>query len=519
MESSAEVDCTVLAGDSGSAKGQAGGDVDKKDRHGDNKDNFGGSSKDNFGGSSRGSIGGSSKGSSEVSGEQVVVKEQVKAVVGDLENVLGELKTVVGDLRVLVNQIDVVTSKIDEEYGAEVRTSMEVCKVDKRRRSASILETGTPKREVPAFVRHSLSQPFDVLRPNKDWIFHAPALDFASKMSDSPRHSNSSSAAVRSKKEEQYVCHAHNVANTKIDTIYGTPKKDDIIICTPGSLCQRKESVYHTPVHGGNRRRVDLAIYENVPITTCRTPSKSGSNNSRSPRTSSGSKTHSPRTSNSSGIGNSAESGNGNTLNNKREKQRKPHRHSTKRSEMVDNTTQVDLTKTTPSYFEQCDNRRLVVSDMPDTGEYHHKRGTTLELLTNNHHHCSPCSPSPDSDYCGVYERELDLKLELIFEDDIDNNCDDRRTLDLQSYPGYGSTYDRERVSRWAAYTLVNMGSLPLSDDQLTETPSECSSDILNDNVFITTAAELAARRRDRPWASAVFDRYYKHSLESPDTG
>ena len=48
-----------------------------------------------------------------------IVKEQMKMVVGDLENVLGELQTVVGDLQVLVKQIDIVTSKIDEEYKSE----------------------------------------------------------------------------------------------------------------------------------------------------------------------------------------------------------------------------------------------------------------------------------------------------------------------------------------------------------------------------------------------------------------
>ncbi len=70
-------------------------------------------------------------------GEGSDVRVQMQQVVGDLENVLGELKTVVGDIKTLVTQIDVVTNKIDsacccaDDVTHDVKT---------RRSSASVLE-------------------------------------------------------------------------------------------------------------------------------------------------------------------------------------------------------------------------------------------------------------------------------------------------------------------------------------------------------------------------------------------
>ena len=48
-----------------------------------------------------------------------VVRHQMKQVVGDLVSVLGELKTVVGDIRTLVTQIDVVTHKLDQSVSSD----------------------------------------------------------------------------------------------------------------------------------------------------------------------------------------------------------------------------------------------------------------------------------------------------------------------------------------------------------------------------------------------------------------
>ncbi|CAH1797815.1 unnamed protein product [Owenia fusiformis] len=48
------------------------------------------------------------------------VKQQVKVVMGGLENVLGDLKTVVGDIGDLVHQIDSVTERINEQYGIDI---------------------------------------------------------------------------------------------------------------------------------------------------------------------------------------------------------------------------------------------------------------------------------------------------------------------------------------------------------------------------------------------------------------
>ena len=48
-----------------------------------------------------------------------MVRRQMKQVVGDLVTVLGELRTVVGDIRTLVSQIDVVTHKIDQSVSSD----------------------------------------------------------------------------------------------------------------------------------------------------------------------------------------------------------------------------------------------------------------------------------------------------------------------------------------------------------------------------------------------------------------
>ncbi|KAK2141002.1 hypothetical protein LSH36_1186g02016 [Paralvinella palmiformis] len=48
-----------------------------------------------------------------------VVRRQMKQVVGDLVTVLGELRTVVGDIRTLVSQIDIVTHKIDQSVSSD----------------------------------------------------------------------------------------------------------------------------------------------------------------------------------------------------------------------------------------------------------------------------------------------------------------------------------------------------------------------------------------------------------------
>ena len=105
-----------------------------------------------------------------------IVKEQMKMVVGDLENVLGELQTVVGDLQVLVNQIDIVTSKIDGEYRSESepRTGNNE---ENRRRSTSALETLTSKGALRSnALKQAPSQSFDLIRRqmSSDYVFHAP---------------------------------------------------------------------------------------------------------------------------------------------------------------------------------------------------------------------------------------------------------------------------------------------------------------------------------------------------------
>ena len=440
------------------------------------------------------------KGANHTEGQKVV-KKQVKAVVGDLENVLGELKTVVGDLRVLVNQIDVVTNKIDEEYGTEVRS------FDKRRRSTSLLETGTPKKDKGTCVRHSVSQPFDVLRQNERCDSDPPSdQTIVTKLSEPPSHSNSNSTVIH-KKVDTIICHEHTMASDKKDdcTVFRASRKDDIIICTPGSTCHKKGTRTSLPSNASSRRNNDVVLYENVPIASSRTPSKSGSHIFRSPRTSSCSKSQSQRTSNSSGIGNINCNGNGNAPRDK-------HKHSYSKSIR---TKRNSLREDDRNLFADDSNKDINFGKTEPTT--HYSKGAQVDranVLNVHHTHCSPCSPSPDSDYCGVYERELDLKLELVFDDGFDNAYDDRRTLDLEPYPGYGASFVRERVSRWAAYTVVNIDRLPTSDDQLTETPSETSSDILNDNVLrSSTSYDYSA-----PWDS-LFDRNFARRFDSTDIG
>ena len=109
--------------------------------------------------------------------------------------------------------------------------------------------------------------------------------------------------------------------------------------------------------------------------------------------------------------------------------------------------------------------------------------------------------PSPvsniESDYCGVYERELDLKLELEFDDNLENynGVDEGNTLELKNYTDYKLLQKLQppnSLPSWRAYPPVGVASVDLntiefSDDLQITTPTESSSDVLNDNVVCST--------------------------------
>ena len=122
--------------------------------------------------------------------------------------------------------------------------------------------------------------------------------------------------------------------------------------------------------------------------------------------------------------------------------------------------------------------------------------------------------PSPvsnnESDYCGVYERELDLKLELEFDDNLENynGVDEGNTLELKNYTDYKllqKIQPPNSLPSWRAYPPVGVASVDLntiefSDDLQITTPTESSSDILNDNVVCST------RDTSRENSLSIFD-------------
>ncbi len=366
--------------------------------------------------------------------ESGFVKEQMKMVVGDLENVLGELQSVVGDLQVLVKQIDIVTSKIDKEY-----------KVDPNRNNingpGSVLAIESPKEKPlrPKPLKEGPSQPFDLIRRqmSTDYAFHAPA-------------------------------HWGNKASVK----FQNGKKEPI-----GNQCIRKSRVgcSSTPLQNKQHKN----------------PSREGE------------KLCPPRMQ---------------LANSLYEQAKKAHEEMMK-NKLHSNKTNVNDDLIIPAYDEnrnECKTKVLnnsgrrgannsLINGLAHNAE---QRSCRESIAGNKCNQQAPCEeksasdpsiiiPSPVSnqelEYSGVYERELDLKLELEFDDNLENynGVDEGSTLELHNYTDYKlmqKIQPPNSLPAWRAYPPVGVSSVDLStiessDDLQITTPTESSSDVLNDNV------------------------------------
>lgn len=109
------------------------------------------------------------------------------------------------------------------------------------------------------------------------------------------------------------------------------------------------------------------------------------------------------------------------------------------------------------------------------------------------------------SDYCGVYEHELDMQLELALDEDLDNRpfLDERNILSNETFSEYQAAR-RDRVNMWTAYTVRDININPvgwLSDPFVNSPTSEMASqDLLNDNL----AKNLPTPEYHPLWAGSV---------------
>ena len=100
-------------------------------------------------------------------------------------------------------------------------------------------------------------------------------------------------------------------------------------------------------------------------------------------------------------------------------------------------------------------------------------------------------SPSAEQDYDGMYEKALDEKLELEFDDDlelfetIENGI--HGTTDFDPSSMCNASYNRD-INTWRQYSGVSMETI--SDDLWSDFSDTHSEDILNDNFVIPLMAK-----------------------------
>ena len=412
-----------------------------------------------------------------------VVKKQMRQVVGDLETVIGELRTVMGDLKTLVNQIDVVTERLDRQYPEEGDI--------KRRLSASVVESPRHKTTTP--MRHSMSHSHDIQRMSAPPLFSnhylqpaalkdgkaaasrnglvshvmngpspsrvKPRVSPETNKRDSNREiqgsvktvsnppsskTSSSSEKQRGKKSSGSGSKASKSSNGSSDTksnrhsVPSTTKDYDYMYketSCPLRIVEELASPLDAKTILDNlpRREVLIppcfftAIENNISTRVVKNKSRSSTQL----------KCHKKTKSDTTRI--------------------KPDCH------MIWSDTFSD------SWFDTAD------------------RSSVRSRCSSGHTQtrCSPHSDSPEVEYCGVYERELDEKLELEFDDHLDVFD----TFDKDFDKPYQSKYDKN-INTWKRYTMDYSSrdtSLDFSDDRLSDSVTETSSDILNDNFLPRT--------------------------------
>ena len=386
-----------------------------------------------------------------------IVKEQMKMVVGDLENVLGELQTVVGDLQVLVKQIDIVTSKIDEEYKSENEPNTGN-NDENRRRSTPVFDPLTSKRASQSnALKQTPSQSFDLIRRqiSSDYVFHAPV------------HRGSQ---ANSKFPNESTCNFKNLENSK-----------EIVTKDADTKTDKRQTAFRKETHFPVRIQMANKLYEQAK------------------------KAHEDRAKNNNCAITKDPPSDDNSYNFK--------------NKIFDNNImrcKPAMNKPLNAKHHSCQSSISSNKSYQQYTSGNHPESNATAVIP------SPVS-SAESDYCGVYERELDLKLELEFDDNLENynGIDEGNTLELRNYTDYKLLQKLQppnSLPSWRAYppmgvASVDLNTIEFSDDLQITTPTESSSDILNDNVIIATHNTLGDNQ------FSVYDKktYWEDTVELKD--
>ena len=364
---------------------------------------------------------------------------QVKMVAGELENVLGELKTVVGDLRTLVSQIDEVTSKIDKEYGLDADTLDKA----KRRLSTSVLETRASRKHV---YRLSGSQSFDIVQPgyHREFMSAAEIRDLSPSVSS--RHS---STAYR--KRMQWLLNPQpghtgsDMGDNRVTRAKTKPKSFS------------KPELGSKPCYG-NVDRLDRSAEE--------------LSRSRTDKLNIGDENH-------------CKNGKQNTSSTMIKRHSGQFDHIPRAQELM-------ALRMVKCNFPVIDKPLQPVPNgiIPVTSQKPKRRHHPINRRKSS-------KSSPNVEYSGVYEKELDSLLEcdeLQNQDSFDDTQSQLSFTDAidNANKAYAAHYDRD-VNTWTAYTMVHLDAHGFSDEQLSET-TETTSDILNDNVSTRNFEELGIK-------------------------
>ena len=425
-------------------------------------------------------------------GKQRVVKEQMRLVVGDLENVLGELKDVVGDLQVLVNQIDAVTNKLDEEYGPDVRVNER-----RRRKSTSNIEA----KKTPE-TQHCKSKSFHHIEvePDKKDITAdtkkcEKTMNVGSQELTSPvwqlRSITSALNESHPQMSQSYTPEMYYY-NDYPDPRFREFSRDTLMDRFLNSRMTQSMSSYDSHL---TQSSVLSSIYnsEKTEGVMCRSSDTSGimvsSKDSKMGESMSEPEyilkntCQSKRRPEDLGVSMS-DSNNNDSL-----KMRKGR--SVVRCGQLCSSDKQDIRAIASGNTERL--LRLGDDAVSDHDSFSMTSSTRSESSCGrdpNHVHCGPsCSMSPDSDYCGVYEREFEMKVELEYDDDLDNyyGIDECLSVELESFKECNVKYRDRNLNNdiWSNYmTTKDIGDdTDLDEDPFIDSAADVSSDLLNENM------------------------------------
>ena len=108
-------------------------------------------------------------------------------------------------------------------------------------------------------------------------------------------------------------------------------------------------------------------------------------------------------------------------------------------------------------------------------------------------------------DYCGIYEREVDLQLESALGEGLDNcPLEEQNILANETFSEYQAAC-KERVDLWAAYTVrdINVNPVRVFPGPFLHSPvTDTSSDDLNDNLV--ESSDLSSPEGAAKWAGSL---------------